>query len=79
MACKIMYEGTLLYGSEQIFHRVKSMLKDRGVTARLQAMEKQALLFRNHAERRLLEEAPEKTGHNEAYLFYPVEESEEFE
>jgi hypothetical protein len=79
VACKIMYEGTLLYGSDQIFHRVKSMLRDYGVTAKLQAMEKQALLFRNQAERRLLDEDSEKSEQNEAYLFYPVEESEEFE
>jgi hypothetical protein len=79
VACKIMYEGTLLYGSDQIFHRVKSMLREYAVTAKLQAMEKQALLFRNQAERRLLLEDPEKSGQNEAYLFYPAEESEEFE
>jgi uncharacterized protein YllA (UPF0747 family) len=79
VACKIMYEGTLLYGSEQIFHRVKSMLRDRGVTAKLQAMEKKALLFRSEAEHRLLDEGPEKFEQNEAHLFYPAEESEEFE
>jgi len=79
VACKILYEGTLLYGSEQIFHRVKSMLRDRGVTTKLQAMEKQALLFRNEAEHRLLDEGPEKSEQNETHLFYPAEESEEFE
>jgi hypothetical protein len=78
VACKIMYEGTLLYGSEQIFHRVKSLLRDRGVTSKLRAMEKQALLFRNEASG-LLDEGPEKSEQNEAHLFYPAEESEEFE
>lgn len=79
VACKILHEGTLLYGSDQIFHRVKSMLRDYGVTAKLQAMEKQALLFRNQAERRLLDEDADRSEQNEAHLFYPAEESEEFE
>lgn len=79
VACKIMHEGTLLYGSDQVFHRVKSMLRDFGVTARLQAMEKQALHFRSQAESRLLAEDPEKSSQRETNLFYPAEESEEFE
>ena len=79
VACKIMYEGTLLYGSDQIFHKVKSMLRDYGITAKLQVMEKQALRFRNQAESRLLAEDPEKSDRSETNLFYPAEESEEFE
>ncbi len=79
VACKIMYEGTLLFGSEQVFHRVKSLLREYGVVAKLQAMEKQALLFRNQAETQLLDGDPGKSLQNEAYLFYPAEESEEFE
>jgi hypothetical protein len=55
------------------------MLREYAVTAKLRAMEKQALLFRNQAERRLLLEDPEKSAQDEACLFYPAEESEEFE
>ena len=79
VACKILHEGTLLYGSDLLFHKVKTMLREYAVTTQLQAMEKQALLFRNQAERRLLLEDPENSGQDEAYLFYPAEESEEFE
>jgi hypothetical protein len=79
VACKILQEGTLLYGSEKIFHRVKRMLKETGVCEKLAAMEKQALGFRDKAEEYLLHEEPKKVRNSEAYLFYPAEESEEFE
>jgi len=79
VACKILHEGTLLYGSEKIFHRVKRMLRESGVSEKLAAMEKQALAFRNDAERYLLHEDIKNGRGNHAYLFYPAEESEEFE
>ena len=43
------------------------------------AMEEKALQFRRRAEERLLGNDPEKALQDDAYLFYPVEESEEFE
>jgi hypothetical protein len=79
VACKILQEGTLLYGSDEIFHRVKRLLKETGVSRKLAAMEKQALIFRNKAEQYLLYEDLRRVRDNEAYLFYPAEESEEFE
>jgi hypothetical protein len=79
VACKILQEGALLYGSDEIFHRVKRMLKETGVSQKLAAMEKQALIFRNKAEQYLLYEDLRRVRGNEAYLFYPAEESEEFE
>jgi len=79
VACKILHEGALLYGSEEIFHRVKTMLRDYGVVEKLASMEKEAKFFRENAEEILLKEDPQKI--KEAYLdlFYPTEESEEFE
>jgi hypothetical protein len=79
VACKILQEGTLLYGSDKIFHRVKRLLKETGVSEKLAAMEKHALGFRSRAEQYLLYEDVKKVRDNEAYLFYPAEESEEFE
>jgi hypothetical protein len=32
VACKLLQEGTLLYGSEEVFHTLKTMLRDHGVT-----------------------------------------------
>ena len=78
VACKIMQEGTLLYGSEKIFNTIKSMLKERGITDNLHALEQQALQFREEAEKYLLE-GKGAPGEDQSNLFYPAEESEEFE
>jgi hypothetical protein len=79
VACKILQEGTLLYGSEELFHAVKTMLKEHGVIRKLEAMERVAKEFRKEAEEFLLLEEPHKTEEERLYLFYPTEESEEFE
>ncbi|MBW1798640.1 MAG: hypothetical protein JRJ21_09615 [Deltaproteobacteria bacterium] len=76
LACKILQEGTLLYGNEDIFH---SMLRDKGVTAKLEGLERLARVFRRDAEQYLLREDPDKIIDESLYLFYPTEESEEFE
>lgn len=79
VACKILQEGTLLYGSEEIFHTAKTMLKEHGVIKKLNAMEKRAKTFREKAEEYLLTEDPHKIKEESLNLFYPTEESEEFE
>jgi hypothetical protein len=78
VACKIMQEGSLLYGSRNIFNTIKSMLKEQGVTDNLRALEDQARHFRDEAEKHLLEEQG-IPGDDQSNLFYPTEESEEFE
>jgi len=42
-------------------------------------MEDRAAIFRRDAEEYLLKEDPEKIRNEGLYLFYPTEESEEFE
>jgi hypothetical protein len=79
VACKLLQEGTLLYGSEQLFHLLKSMLRDRGVIQKLEKLEKKARVFRKEAEDYLLTEDPQKIKEESLNLFYPTEESEEFE
>jgi hypothetical protein len=79
VACKILHEGTLLYGSETIFHEMKSLLRESGVTRKLLDMETKARLFRERAEQFLRTADLRQVRENESYLFYPVEESEEFE
>jgi hypothetical protein len=79
VACKIMEEGTLLYGSERIFRQIKSMLKERGIIEKLRAMEQEAQQFREEAEKYLVLEGEESLHGEDTYLFYPSEESEEFE
>ncbi len=79
VACKILREGTLLYGSEKIFHQVKSMLRAHGIIEKLNALENWAKTYRKTAEEVLLHEDPEKIREGNLNLFYPSEESEEFE
>jgi hypothetical protein len=79
VACKLLQEGTLLYGSEQLFHLLKSMLRDRGVIQKLEKLEKKARVFRKEAEDYLLTEDPQKIKEESLNLFYPTEESEEFD
>jgi hypothetical protein len=78
-ACKILQEGTLLYGSEAIFHRVKTLLRDSGVTKQLLELEQRARSFRQEAEAVLLAEHPDEIMGERLNLFYPSEESDEFE
>jgi hypothetical protein len=79
VACKILREGTLLYGSEKIFHQVKSMLRDHGIIEKLNALETWAKTYRKTAEEVLLHEDPDEMREGNLNLFYPSEESEEFE
>jgi len=79
VACKILQEGTLLYGSEDLFSVIKEMLRKQGVTEKLNDLENQARHFRRDAETHLIEENPEKIREQYQHLFYPTEESEEFE
>lgn len=79
VACKILQEGTLLYGSEDLFSTIKEMLRKQGVTEKLNDLENRARIFRRNAERDLLNKDPEKIREDYHDLFYPTEESEEFE
>ena len=79
VACKILQEGTLLYGSEDLFSVIKEMLRKQGVTEKLNDLENRARHFRRDAETHLIEENPEKIREQYQHLFYPTEESEEFE
>ncbi len=79
VACKILDEGTFLFGNEELFTRIKQMLKEEGISEKIREMEEKALEFRKRAEEKLLGDNPEQALHDDEYLFYPVEESEEFE
>jgi hypothetical protein len=79
VACKILHEGTLLYGSEALLSTVKGMLREKGVTKKLHDLEERARIFRKEAEENLLRADPDKIREERLNLFYPSEESEEFE
>jgi hypothetical protein len=79
VACKILNEGTFLYGREDLFSTVKTMLRDHGVMKKLKDLEDGARLMRNDVEEYLLFEDPEQIRKESFNLFYPTEESDEFE
>jgi hypothetical protein len=79
VACKILQEGALLCGSEEIFHEVKTMLRRQGVLEKLDELETRAKEHRREAERYLLREDVDKIREHNLNLFYPSDESEEFE
>ena len=79
VACKILQEGTRLFGSEEIFHTIKTLLREHGIYEKIESMEVQARTFRVKAEEYLLHEEPTKIKEENLNLFYPTEESEEFE
>ena len=79
LACKIMQEGAFLCGSEELFHEIKVLLRESGVAGELEVMERQARVFRKEAEHYLLHEDTKRILEESLSLFYPADESEEFE
>jgi hypothetical protein len=79
VACKIMHEGTFLFGSERLFQYVKNLLKQEGLVQKLNQMQHQAETLRKEAETLLLTADPGTINTLYPGLFYPADESEEFE
>jgi hypothetical protein len=79
VACKILYEGRLLHGSKDIFFTIKSLLKEQGIENKLKEMEERARAFRQQAETLLMGGETREIKEKHLDLFYPSEESEEFE
>jgi hypothetical protein len=79
VACKLLQEGTLLYGNGEVFHTIRTMLKEHGVIQKLNTLEEKARDFRRQAESILLHGIDSNIQGEHQYLFYPTEESEEFE
>ncbi len=79
VACKILQEGTWLWGDRELFERVKGALRESGVPAKLAALEQRARALRTETETFLLGEGGEETKGVDMSLFYPTDEAEEFE
>ncbi|RLB41773.1 MAG: hypothetical protein DRH12_07315 [Deltaproteobacteria bacterium] len=79
VACKIMHEGRLLYGSQSMFNQIRNWLREKGVTRKLEDLEHRAWTFRQEACRCLRASWEQESRHEILCLFYPSEESEEFE
>jgi hypothetical protein len=74
-----MHEGACLFGSERLFQYVKNLLKQEGLVQKLNQMQHQAEKLRKEAETLLLTADPARINTLYPGLFYPADESEEFE
>jgi len=79
VAIKILQEGLLVYGSEDLFHNVKIIIEENGLPEKLDELERLAKIFRKKAEESMLENTLDKEKIKEMHLFYSTEEFEEFE
>jgi hypothetical protein len=75
VACKILCECQLLYGSPFLFGEVMKLVDASGVRQKLDAQQAAAETARAEAERILLD--PAACGPNHLHLFYTREESDE--
>ena len=77
VACKILAEGEPLYGSQNLFSSIQSLLAQRDVRSKLAAMEEEAIRNRVEAERTLSQVGGEQSGSRFLNLFYTSDESDE--
>ncbi len=77
--CKILDEAVWLYGSQTLFRAAKAVLVERGISDKLTAMEEDAVRFRQRAEKDLLTMGERSLSGVRMHLFYPTEESDEFD
>ncbi len=77
IACKILHESELLYGCENLFGRIKALVADFDIPAKLKAMEERAIGEREKAEMELVEYSAPEHAHRLHHLFLTTEEGEE--
>lgn len=77
VACKIMHEGELLYGSEELFVRIKRLVDEFGIPEKLARMEERAVQERETAEVKLIERSESEQDRAWQHLFFTSEEREE--
>jgi hypothetical protein len=77
VACKILDEGRLLYGSPAVYRTVKDLIVAYGIPERLHALEQQATASRQAAEVQLMDASPERDPTECYNLFYTHAEEDE--
>ncbi|MBN1142652.1 MAG: hypothetical protein JXB25_12790 [Deltaproteobacteria bacterium] len=79
VAIKILHEGLLLAGSEDLFDTVKAIIKNQGLLEKLDGLEELARSLRKQAETDILEGRLGPAEIKKMGFFYSAEEFEEFE
>jgi predicted nucleotidyltransferase len=77
IACKILHEGELLYGSPELFVRLKRLVGEFGIPQRLARLEERAVQQREIAEAQLAERPEMEHDPAWQHLFFTSEEREE--
>ncbi len=77
VACKILHESELLYGSETLFVRIKQLVDEYGIPDKLARMEGRAIQDRETAERHLVERSATEQAQAWQHLFFTRDEREE--
>jgi hypothetical protein len=71
--------GALLRRSDRLYHEVIKLLADHGVLEKLDRLHEAVIAFRKQEEEFLVQNDAKIINREDLYLFYPAEESEEFE
>ena len=79
VAIKILHEGLLLHGSEDLYRSIKTILQENELPQKLDELEMRAEESRSRAEESILDGSLHEREIRETHLFYPAEEFEEFE
>jgi hypothetical protein len=77
IAGKILHESAFLYGSDLVFKKIKTMVREFEVSQKLAALEEIAKEDRKQAERSLLQSDAERVDPSMLHLFYTREEGDE--
>jgi len=77
IACKILHEGKFMYGSKELFEKIKKMLSENKIPDKLDELEKHAIENRKNAESYLLNKKGTLLEEEYMKLFYTEEEAEE--
>ena len=77
VACKILHESELLYGSEELFARIKRLVDEFGIPDKLARLEERAIRDRSMAEMQLVELPVAVCTSACQHLFFTSEEREE--
>jgi CRISPR/Cas system-associated exonuclease Cas4 (RecB family) len=77
VASKILNEGRYLYGSKEVFRKVKNLVEEYGIPGKLQVLEQKASDNRELAEEQLLNIDVEKESSEYLNLFFTRAEEDE--
>ena len=77
VAAKILNEGHLIGGNVDIFDRIQEMLKEKGISEKIEVLTEEATLNRKEAEATLLGGDGKLSAEESFKLFYTKEEAEE--